>query len=77
MTLSALELDPRWEWIYAPTLGGLPGAEYIRGRCNHLEVLAVHAVTGTHVGDLCWTCKTLFRTEPADPSRPCDWTAAR
>jgi hypothetical protein len=40
-------------------------------------VLAVHAVTGTHVGDLCWTCKTLFRTEPADPSRPCDWTAAR
>lgn len=68
-----VELDPRWEWIYCPELGGPTAHDYVKVRCNHLEVLPVHVVTGTHIADWCRTCDTQFLKEPADQTRPCVW----
>jgi hypothetical protein len=70
-----VELDPRWEWIDAPALGEMPGTTFVKGRCNHLELMPIHAVTGTYVADWCRTCDTQFRREPEDPARPCDWSS--
>jgi hypothetical protein len=50
------ELDPRWEWIEVGDFGKA-GPSYIRGRCNHLEVVPVTLVlTGEQVAQLCLTC---------------------
>ena len=55
----SVELDPRWEWIYCPTLGGRSfGSDYVKGRCNHLEVVAVQNLDGDLVAQLCATCDT-------------------
>ncbi|MFF2650377.1 hypothetical protein [Streptomyces sp. NPDC058045] len=51
------ELDPRWEWIEIPNLGGL--TEYIRGACRHLHTIEVRAaVTDEVVAHLCPDCDT-------------------
>jgi hypothetical protein len=48
-------LDPHWEWVEVAEFGK-PGPEYIRGRCNHLEVVPVESVEGDVVAHLCVTC---------------------
>jgi hypothetical protein len=56
------ELDPRWEWIELPTVGG--PSEWIRGACNHLEPVEVRStVDGELLALLCTDCDTQF---PAD-----------
>lgn len=49
------DLDPRWEWVEYRSLGD-PNPEYVRGACNHLEVVPVESVTGEVVAALCLTC---------------------
>jgi hypothetical protein len=55
-----LELDPRWDWVDVSTLGEGPGTTFVKGRCNHLEVVAVENVEGELVAHLCRTCDTQF-----------------
>ena len=54
---TALDLDPRWEWIEGPRRLSEAEAPLIRGRCNHLEVEPVTA-GGETVAHLCLTCDT-------------------
>jgi hypothetical protein len=60
--MGEVERDPRWEWIHVPTCGN-PDL-WVRGQCNHLEVLPVESVTGDVVAQLCQTCDLQF-----DPPR--------
>ena len=57
------DLDPRWEWIQAPRRMGEPNVEYVKGRCNHLEVVPVDS-GGLLVAHLCQTC---------DQQLPAEW----
>jgi hypothetical protein len=51
-----LELDPRWEWVNVTRIGDRE-AQYVKGRCNHLETIPVESmVTGDTVAYLCLTC---------------------
>jgi hypothetical protein len=61
------ELDPRWDWaeVY---VWGESQPRYIKGFCNHLEVVLVKDVDGLVVAHLCRTC---------DGQLPAEWTAAR
>lgn len=52
--MAELELDPRWEWVCVPDLGGTEF--YVRGRCRHTEVIPVACVSGELVARLCLTC---------------------
>jgi hypothetical protein len=56
--MDEVERDPRWEWIHVPTYSD-PDL-WVRGRCRHLEVVAVESVTGAVVAQLCRTCDTQF-----------------
>jgi hypothetical protein len=59
------ELDPRWEWIEITKFGDAT-PRYMKGHCNHLEVVPVYAQNdldrllgedpGTPVARLCRTC---------------------
>jgi hypothetical protein len=50
-----VSLDPRWEWIEEWSLGN-PQPEFVKGRCNHLEVVPVETAGGDVVAYLCLTC---------------------
>ena len=55
--MAELELDPRWSWVGIPDMAG--GTVYLKGRCNHLEVVPVTlSLTGEEVATLCRTCDT-------------------
>jgi hypothetical protein len=41
----------------------VPGTNYVKGRCNHLEVEPVEDVNGDLVAHLCRTCDTQFPAE--------------
>ncbi len=63
------DLDPRWEWVELTTFGG--DQFWIKGACNHLEVVPVHTkdllgADGEVVAHLCRTCDTQL---------PKEWTA--
>ena len=50
------ELDPRWEW-YEVTKFGDAEPQYMKLRCNHLDVVPVEDVFGERViAHLCLTC---------------------
>lgn len=55
------EQDPRWEWVEVTRLGD-PQRRYVKGYCNHLEVVPVES-GGDLVAILCLTCDTQL---PAD-----------
>lgn len=70
------ELDPRWEWYETRRLCDV-GPSYVRGACNHLEVVPVEtaipnpggpgfAPTVEVVAHLCLTC---------DQQLPAEWQA--
>ena len=61
MTDLVESLDPRWEWIECPELGGI--VHYVRGLCRHLEVVPVESVDGETVAHLCTTCDTQLPEE--------------
>lgn len=48
------DLDPRWEWIELRRLGDAEPT-YLKGTCNHLDVVPVEA-GGERVARLCLTC---------------------
>lgn len=56
-------LDPRWQWIEERTFGD-PEPTYVRGSCNHLDVVPVES-GGLVVAHLCLTC---------DAQLPGEWT---
>jgi hypothetical protein len=56
------DLDPRWDWIEVTEYGQRKPA-YIKGQCNHLEVVPVTAL-GETVAHLCLTC---------DQQLPAEW----
>lgn len=55
-TTRTLYLDPRWDWVDVSPLDKGPGTEYVKGQCNHLEIIPVESVTGETVAGLCLTC---------------------
>lgn len=63
-TRPAPALDERWEWVEITTLTDL-GPRYVRGRCNHLELIPVESVTRDVVARLCPTCDTQLPAELA------------
>jgi hypothetical protein len=60
-----MDFDPRWEWIHVPTLED-PDL-YVRGVCNHLELVAVLIVDGERVATLCRTCDKQLPVEVVVP----------
>jgi hypothetical protein len=56
------DLDPRWEWTEIRRLGD-PDPQYVKGACNHLEVVKVDT-GGETVAHLCETC---------DAQLPAEW----
>ena len=65
------DLDPRWEWVEIRTLGD-PAPMFVKGQCNHLDVVPVRAgdiltnglgEQGALVGHLCLTCDTQLPAE--------------
>lgn len=48
------DLDPRWQWVELRRLCDVE-PRYIKGPCNHLEVVPVEA-GGEIVARLCQTC---------------------
>jgi len=63
--------DPRFEWIHVPEYGNED--QWIRGRCNHLTPIPVHAhPTGELVARLCPDFDAQLPV--LDP--PTDWMAA-
>jgi hypothetical protein len=63
--------DPRWEWIEITKFGD-PGPVYMKGSCNHLDVVPVDArdwITrslaqdGEIIAHLCLTCDTQVPAE--------------
>ena len=48
------DLDPRWEWVELRRFGD-PQPTYVKGACNHLEVVPVES-GGEVVAHLCLTC---------------------
>lgn len=56
------DLDPRWTWIETRRLGDTE-SRYIKGPCNHLEVVPVESSSET-VAHLCRTC---------DAQLPAEW----
>jgi hypothetical protein len=59
------ELDPRWDWVEERVLCRAEPT-YVRGRCNHLEVIPVESVLDEDdvVAHLCLTC---------DQQLPAEW----
>jgi hypothetical protein len=59
------DLDPRWDWVVERRLCGLEPT-YVRGACNHLEVVPVESVLDPDVvlAHLCVTC---------DQQLPAEW----
>lgn len=60
--MSTAPLDPRWEWAEVRRMCDVEPT-YIRGRCNHLEVIPVET-GGEIVAHLCLTC---------DRQLPAEW----
>lgn len=59
--------DSRFEWIQVPEVGNED--QWIRGRCNHLTPIPVHAhPTGELVAHLCPDC---------DAQLPAEWSPPR
>jgi hypothetical protein len=60
--MSEVELDPRWNWVEISTLVDLARGtpRYVKGCCNHLEVVPVETVDGVVVAQLCTTCDGQF-----------------
>lgn len=59
--------DPRFDWIWTPDAGNED--QWIRGRCNHLTPIPVHAQpTGELVAHLCPDC---------DAQLPAEWSPIR
>jgi len=51
------DLDPRWDWVQV--IGPDMRYSYVKGRCNHLEIVPVEsAVDGHTLAWLCVTCDT-------------------
>lgn len=53
-----VELDPRWDWIEVTYFGEV-GVRYVKGQCNHLDVVPVESVVDGEVlvlAQLCLTC---------------------
>lgn len=48
------DLDPRWKWVEVRRLGDREPT-YIKGSCNHLDVVPVES-GGETVAHLCLTC---------------------
>jgi hypothetical protein len=60
------DLDPRWEWVEDRRLCDV-GPSYVKGACNHLEVVPVETAAGgvvEVVAHLCLTC---------DAQLPAEW----
>lgn len=55
-------LDPRWDWVELWTFSDAQPT-FVKGRCNHLEVVPVHSF-GAVVAHLCLTC---------DEQLPAEW----
>jgi len=53
------DLDPRWQWVELAEFGKRD-TTYIRGRCNHLELVPVESLDGEVVAKLCLTCDQQF-----------------
>jgi hypothetical protein len=62
------DLDPRWEWVEERQLCN-PDPTYVRGACNHLEVVPVASALDEDVvlAHLCLTC---------DQQLPAEWRPA-
>jgi hypothetical protein len=59
------DLDPRWEWVEERRLCD-PEPTYVRGGCNHLEVVPVETTAGgivETVAHMCLTCDTQLPAE--------------
>jgi hypothetical protein len=52
--MTTSDLDPRWQWHDVTTLGDRD-RRYVKGRCNHLDVVPVES-SGETVAHLCLTC---------------------
>lgn len=52
--MSAIHLDPRWEWLEVRQLGRVEPT-YVKGPCRHLDVVPVES-GGELVAQLCLTC---------------------
>jgi hypothetical protein len=60
--MSEAKLDPHWEWVQVINFGDA-APQYVRGRCNHLEVVPVESTDGEIVAHLCQTCDTQLPAE--------------
>lgn len=58
LSMSEVELDPRWDWVEVQEVSG--ATYYVRGSCRHLEVVPVESVAGEVVAQLCTTCDMQF-----------------
>lgn len=65
------DLDPRWEWYEERRLCD-PGPSYVRGACNHLEVVDVESTLDPDVvlARLCVTCDTQLPAAYVSPMTP-------
>lgn len=65
------ELDPRWEWVEERTYCQA-GPSYVRGTCNHLEVVDVESVVDPDVvlACLCLTCDMQLPAGYVSPASP-------
>jgi hypothetical protein len=58
------DLDPRWNWTELCRFGSTQPI-YIKGRCNHLDVVPVETA-GEVVAHLCVTCDVQLPAEWSD-----------
>jgi len=59
-------MDPRWQWVEITTWGD-PAPVYVKGKCNHTDVVPVEAGgifgDGEVLAHLCLTCDAQLPAE--------------